>query len=54
VSHPTIPGIDIFGMDFDVAALPDEDALLGTIDAFSAAAGAAFGMSLDQLSRAPV
>jgi hypothetical protein len=49
VPHPTIPGIDIFGMEFDLVDLSDEDAVLRAIDAFSGAASNAFGISLDQL-----
>ncbi|WP_428483469.1 hypothetical protein [Rhodopila sp.] len=51
VSHPKIDGIDIFGMDFDLAELPDEHALLKGIEAFSTAAGNALGVPLDQLPR---
>jgi hypothetical protein len=38
-AHPNIPGIDIFGAEFDLADLPDELGLLKAVNGFKTTAG---------------
>lgn len=50
LAHPKFPGVDIFGMDFDLVELPDEDAVRSSIDKFRAAFENSLHMALCQLS----
>lgn len=50
--HPTVQGFSIFGQDVDLAALPDEDSLVGWIEQFREAAETALGVKFSDLPNA--